>query len=81
MSTPASDIAAAGTDRSAPFLASSLGAVLCDAASSSRVWIVAGINEIGRTPKINGAWIFMPNGALAGDYHKHYFVRGFEDAY
>ena len=23
----------------------------------------------------------MPNGALAGDYHKHYFVRGFEDGY
>ena len=31
--------------------------------------------------KLNGAWIFMPNGALAGDYHKHYFVRGFEDGY
>jgi apolipoprotein N-acyltransferase len=55
--------------------------ILSDAASSSKVWLVAGVNEIGQTPKINGAWVFMPNGALAGDYHKHYFVRGFEDGY
>ena len=55
--------------------------ILSDAASSSHVWLIAGVNEIGRTPKTNGAWIFMPNGALAGDYHKHYFVRGFEDGY
>jgi apolipoprotein N-acyltransferase len=55
--------------------------ILSDAASSSKVWLVAGVNEIAQPPKINGAWIFMPNGALAGDYHKHYFVRGFEDGY
>ncbi len=55
--------------------------ILSDAANSSHVWLIAGVNEIGRAPKINGAWIFMPNGALAGDYHKHYFVRGFEDGY
>lgn len=55
--------------------------ILSDAASSSNVWLVAGVNEIGPTRKLNGAWVFMPNGALAGDYHKHYFVRGFEDGY
>jgi apolipoprotein N-acyltransferase len=55
--------------------------ILSAAASSSHVWLVAGVNEIGRTPKINGAWVFMPNGAPTGDYHKHYFVRGFEDGY
>ena len=60
---------------------SSLIRILSNAASSSHVWLVAGLNEIGRTPKTNGAWIFMPNGAMAGDYHKHYFVRGFEDGY
>jgi apolipoprotein N-acyltransferase len=47
------------------------------AASSSRVWIIAGVNEIG-PHHLNSAWIFSPDGALAGDYHKHYFVRGFE---
>ncbi len=55
--------------------------ILSDAASASNVWLVAGMNEIGGTSKLNGAWVFMPNGALAGDYHKHYFVRGFEDGY
>jgi apolipoprotein N-acyltransferase len=54
--------------------------MLSDAASSSHVWLVAGVNEIGRTPKTNAAWIFLPNGALS-EYHKHYFVRGFENGY
>ncbi len=55
--------------------------VLSGAASSSHVWIIAGVNEIGRATKINAAWIFSPDGAMAGEYHKHYFVTGFEDGY
>ena len=30
---------------------------------------------------MNAAWVFSPAGALVGEYHKHYFVRGFEDEY
>jgi apolipoprotein N-acyltransferase len=60
---------------------SALMKLLSGAASSSRVWLIAGANEIGRMPKINAAWVFSADGALAGEYHKHYFVRGFEDGY
>jgi apolipoprotein N-acyltransferase len=54
--------------------------VLSAAASSSHLWLVAGVNEIG-PHHLNSAWIFSPDGALAGEYHKHYFVRGFEAGY
>lgn len=54
--------------------------VLSAAASSSHLWLVAGVNEIG-PHHLNTAWIFSPDGALAGEYHKHYFVRGFEAGY
>lgn len=60
---------------------SALVKLLSAAASSSHVWLIAGVNEIGRTPKVNAAWILSPEGALVGEYHKHYFVRGFEDGY
>jgi apolipoprotein N-acyltransferase len=55
--------------------------LLSGATSSSHVWLIAGINEIGHTPKMNAAWVFSPDGALVGEYRKHYFVRGFEDGY
>jgi apolipoprotein N-acyltransferase len=55
--------------------------ILSDAASASHVWIVAGVNEVGRTPKVNAAWIFDDNGKFVGEYDKHYFVRGFEAGY
>jgi apolipoprotein N-acyltransferase len=55
--------------------------LLSGTASSSRVWLIAGTNEIGRMPKINAAWVFSADGALVDEYHKHYFVRGFENGY
>ncbi|MGC1341781.1 MAG: hypothetical protein WA854_05620, partial [Candidatus Binataceae bacterium] len=49
---------------------SALQSILSSAASSSHVWLIAGVNEIGSTPKINtakinsakinAAWIFSP---------------------
>ena len=54
--------------------------ILSDAASASHVWIVAGVNELGNG-KINAAWIFSSDGNFVGEYHKHYFVRGFEAGY
>ena len=68
-----------------------LQTILSGAASSSHVWLIAGVNEIGSAPKIetvkinaakiNAAWIFSPDGAFVGEYHKHYFVTGFEAGY
>ncbi len=65
--------------------------ILSSAASSSHVWLIAGVNEIGSAPnssatkingaKINAAWTFSPDGAFVGEYHKHYFVTGFEAGY
>jgi apolipoprotein N-acyltransferase len=51
--------------------------VLSTAASASHLWIIAGVNEIG-APHFNAAWTFSPDGSFAGEYDKHYFVRGFE---
>lgn len=60
--------------------------ILSGAASASHVWLIAGVNEIGSTPnsnaaKINAAWTFSPDGVFVGEYHKHYFVTGFEAGY
>jgi apolipoprotein N-acyltransferase len=54
--------------------------ILSDAASTSHVWLVAGINELD-PPKMNAAWIFSSDGKFVGEYDKHYFVRGFEAGY
>ncbi|HVN29849.1 MAG TPA: nitrilase-related carbon-nitrogen hydrolase, partial [Candidatus Binataceae bacterium] len=54
--------------------------VMSAAASASKVWIVAGVNLLG-PHHLNSAWIFSPDGSLAGEYNKHYFVRGFEAGY
>jgi hypothetical protein len=46
----------AGKDRGRDYEDSAaLVRALSDAASSSHVWLIAGINEIGRTPKMNAA--------------------------
>jgi apolipoprotein N-acyltransferase len=58
-----------------------LNKTLSDAASASHVWIVAGVNELDNAPKTNAAWIFSSDGNFVGEYHKHYFVRGFEAGY
>ena len=54
---------------------------LSNAAKSSHVWLVAGINEIARKPMLNTALTFSPDGALADDYQKQHFVPRFEDGY
>ena len=54
---------------------------LSDVAKASHVWLVAGINEIGRAPMLNTALTFSPDGTLVNDYQKHHFVRSFEDGY
>jgi len=55
--------------------------VLSNVAKTSHVWLVAGVNELGRKPMLNTALTFSPDGALIDDYQKHHFVRGFEDGY
>ena len=47
----------------------------------SGVWLLVGINDIGRKPMLNTALLFSPEGTLAAEYHKHHFVRGFESGY
>jgi apolipoprotein N-acyltransferase len=51
--------------------------VMSAAASSSHVWLITGVNEIG-PHHLNAAWMFLPDGRMKGEYDKHYFVRGFE---
>jgi apolipoprotein N-acyltransferase len=55
--------------------------VLSNVAKTSHVWLVVGVNELGRTPMLNTALTFSPDGALINDYQKEHFVRGFEDGY
>ena len=46
-----------------------------------RIWLIVGVSEIERRPKLNRAWVFSADGTLIGEYHKRYFVRGFESGY
>jgi apolipoprotein N-acyltransferase len=54
--------------------------LLAASASSSHVWLIAGMNELG-SMHLNSAWILSPDGARWAEYYKHYFVRGFEDGF
>jgi apolipoprotein N-acyltransferase len=54
---------------------------LSNEAKASHVWLVIGINEIDRSPMLNTALTFSPDGRLVNNYQKHHFVRGFEDGY
>jgi apolipoprotein N-acyltransferase len=55
--------------------------LLSNVAKTSHVWLVAGVNELGRKPMLNTALTFSPEGGLVDDYQKEHFVRGFEDGY
>ncbi|HUA36753.1 MAG TPA: nitrilase-related carbon-nitrogen hydrolase [Candidatus Binataceae bacterium] len=72
---PEKIVSATADDRDA------LKKILSDAAAASHLWIVAGINERDSASQINAAWIFSSDGSFVGEYHKHYFVRGFEAGY
>ena len=47
-------------------------------ASMSHVWLVVGVNLIGRTPKRNIAAVFSPDGKLAASYVKHHPIPSLE---
>ena len=47
-------------------------------ASMSHVWLVVGLNQIGRTPKRNIAVVFGPDGKIAAAYAKHHPIPSLE---
>jgi apolipoprotein N-acyltransferase len=47
-------------------------------ASMSHVWLVVGINQIGRTPKRNIAVVFGPDGSIVASYAKHHPIPSLE---
>ena len=50
-------------------------------ASMSHVWLVVGINQIGRTPKRNIAIVISPDGKIVAAYAKHHLVPSLESDY
>lgn len=50
-------------------------------ASMSNVWLVVGLNQIGRTPKRNIAVVFGPDGKIVVAYAKHHPVPNLESGY
>jgi apolipoprotein N-acyltransferase len=50
-------------------------------AKMSHVWLVAGLNQIGRTPKRNIAVVFAPDGTIAASYAKHHPLPSLESDY
>jgi apolipoprotein N-acyltransferase len=50
-------------------------------AQMSHVWLVVGLNQIGRTPKRNIAVVFAPDGKIAASYAKHHLIPSLESDY
>lgn len=50
-------------------------------AQLSHVWLVVGVNQIGRTPKRNIAVVFAPDGKIAASYAKHHLIPSLESDY
>jgi apolipoprotein N-acyltransferase len=50
-------------------------------ASMSHVWLVVGLNQIGRMPKRNIAVVFGPDGKIVASYAKHHLVPSLEADY
>lgn len=44
----------------------------------SHVWLVVGLNQIGRTPKRNIAVVLSPDGKMAASYAKHHLIPSLE---
>jgi apolipoprotein N-acyltransferase len=47
-------------------------------AQMSHVWLVVGLNQIGRSPKRNIAVVFDPDGKIAASYAKHHPIPSLE---
>ena len=47
-------------------------------AQMSHVWLVVGLNQIGRSPKRNIAVVFDPDGKIAASYAKHHLIPSLE---
>jgi len=47
-------------------------------AQMSHVWLVVGLNQIGRSPKRNIAVVFTPDGKIAASYAKHHLIPSLE---
>ena len=47
-------------------------------AKMSHVWLVVGINQIGRSPKRNIAVVFDPDGKIVASYAKHHLIPSLE---
>ena len=50
-------------------------------AQISHVWLVVGLNQIGRTPKRNIAVVFDSNGKMVAAYAKHHLIPSLEFDY
>jgi apolipoprotein N-acyltransferase len=47
-------------------------------AKMSHVWLVVGLNQIGRSPKRNIAVVFAPDGSMVATYAKHHLIPSLE---
>lgn len=47
-------------------------------AQMSHVWLVVGLNQIGRSPKRNIAVVFDPDGKITASYAKHHLIPSLE---
>jgi apolipoprotein N-acyltransferase len=47
-------------------------------AKMSKVWLVVGLNQIGRSPKRNIAVVFDPEGKIVASYAKHHLIPSLE---
>jgi apolipoprotein N-acyltransferase len=47
-------------------------------AKMSHLWLVVGLNQIGRSPKRNIAVVFDPDGKIAASYAKHHLIPSLE---
>jgi apolipoprotein N-acyltransferase len=47
-------------------------------AKMSHVWLVIGLNQIGRSPKRNIAVVFAPDGTMVATYAKHHLIPSLE---
>ena len=47
-------------------------------ATMSHVWLVVGLNQVGRSPKRNIAIVFNPDGKIASAYAKHHLIPSLE---
>jgi apolipoprotein N-acyltransferase len=65
----------------APQYATDAMKILAAAASSGKVIVVAGLNEVGVRPMLNTAIVFSPDGRLLARYHKSHLLPGLETGY